>query len=403
VVLLLQHHRGHRAIRLLVALGLAACGAPFAPSERRAAITNGTPDSGDPAVVAIERGGALGCTATLIATRVLLTAAHCLPDASARIYFGPKPDAGATQLGLLDVRRHPGFDASTLDNDVALALLDGDAPAAPVTLAAAAPTVGLALRLVGFGRTSAADSTPPEKRSGTTAVTAVSATELDFVPAPSQTCEGDSGGPAFATVGGGEVLVGVTSSGDPACAQMARDLRVDAYAAGFIAPYVAATAAGAAQAGARCWYDANCAAGPCVAALDDPSLSFCAPPCSGGACPNGLSCRADAGGTMRCLHDPPSPGARGSACATDEDCASAVCAARAGASMRACTQECVPNLPGFCAAGQECAASDTTGRSACFQTAHGCAIGGAPGGVPLICLLLLVALGRRAISARTAD
>jgi hypothetical protein len=44
------------------------------------------------------------------------------------------------------------------------------------------------------------------------------------------TCNGDSGGPAFAEVGGELLLAGVTSYGDPSCTQYGVDTRVDVYA-----------------------------------------------------------------------------------------------------------------------------------------------------------------------------
>src|SRR5436190_1819679 len=138
---------------------LSACQRP-APTASSSAVTNSTPTDGDPGVVALLRGGALVCTATLIAPRVLLTAGHCL----------------------------------------------------------AASGAGIALRLVGFGRTGATDTSAPRKREGTSLIASLAANDFAFAPSPSQTCEGDSGGPAFATLDGAERVVGVTSSGDPQCA-----------------------------------------------------------------------------------------------------------------------------------------------------------------------------------------
>src|SRR5262249_30740045 len=156
---------------------------------------------------------------------------------------------------------------------------------------------------------------------------------------PSQTCEGDSGGPAFATVGGIETVVGTTSSGDALCTMQARDMRVDAYVSAFIAPYLSATAEGAAGPGDRCFYAAHCAAGAgdCVAALDDPRLSFCSPPCA--SCPSGLSCVMGL-----CRHALPSPGALGSPCTSADPCADGQCAARTGSSQTTCTKTCFPDL-----------------------------------------------------------
>ena len=336
------------------ALLVASCGDASLPATvtSRAAITGGTPTSVDLGVAALVQGGTLICTATLVAPRVLLTAAHCVPDgALPDAFFGSAPASGGAQLHVLAVLRDPSFDPATLSDDIAMALLDDEAPAGatPWPLPPAPPTAGLAIRLVGFGRTAPADTTAPEKRVGTASIASVSASAFEFSPSPSQTCTGDSGGPAFATFAGVEAIVGVTSSGDPGCAQSATDVRVDAYAS-FIAPWLAATAEGAAGPGDRCWYDANCAAtgGACTAALDDATLSFCAPACgASNSCPTGLQCLADSAGNGLCRHPAPSPGAPGAACSDDSDCADGSCLAPSAGGGRVCAVECFPDLPGF--------------------------------------------------------
>jgi V8-like Glu-specific endopeptidase len=388
---------------VLVAAALTACSPSLPVDSRVAAITNGTNDDTDAGVVAFVQGQTLICTATLVAPRVLLTAAHCLPDGGMPLaYFGIAPGDGGPELAITAVRRHPAFDATTLQNDVAMALLDSAAPPGATSWPLPAvplddSAVGTTLRLVGFGRTAAGDTSAPRKREGTTTLASLTATELDFAPSPSQTCEGDSGGPAFATVGGVEAIVGVTSSGDASCAAMARDMRVDAYAATFIAPWIAATAEGAAGAGDRCWYASNCATGECAPALDDPSLSFCAPPCDGG-CPAGLACLADSDGSKLCRHAPPSPGAAGSSCTSDDACNFSDCVARQSGGATVCAKGCFVDLPGFCADGFECAPTTAAGgKAACFARAHGCAFAGAPGddyGALVLFALALTACAR---------
>jgi hypothetical protein len=396
MVVVRQHHRGHRDLRLLTAAaGLCvACGGGDArPTEGAAAsaseaITNGTPTTGDLGVAALVEGGTLVCTATLVSPRVLLTAGHCLADgAMPDAFFGSAPQGGTgTTIQIIATRVDPAFDASSLTNDIAMALLADDAPAGatpwplpPGPLGAS--SVGMPLRIVGFGQTGPGDTSPPQKRTGAASLGMLSATQFALMPSPSQTCEGDSGGPAFATIGGVEVVVGVTSSGGAQCNQGATDTRVDAYAS-FVTPWLAATAAGAAGPGDRCWYAANCAAsaGACTAALDDASLSFCAPPCGAGAsCPAGLACIAGGDGAKLCRHTPPSPGAAGSACTTSSDCDDASCVAPASGGGPVCAPTCFPDLQGFCSSGTQCRpVAGDAGASACFAPASNrdAAVGG---------------------------
>jgi hypothetical protein len=391
-----------RAAALVLAAQCLACEWPAATGQHQSNITNATNDDADLGVVALMQGTNVVCTGTLVAPRVLVTAAHCVqsdiwPDA----FFGAVPGQGGARIALADVRRHPAFDPATLANDVAVAVLAEPPPLGATPWPMPAPPLdgsaqGLALRLVGFGRTSPTDTSPPRKRSGAATLTSLLATEIQFAPSPSQTCDGDSGGPAFATVGGVEFLVGVTSSGDPMCSQQARDMRSDAYTA-FIAPYVAAAAEGTAAAGARCLYAGHCADGmECAAALDEPRLSFCAPACAaGGACAAGLDCVSGL-----CRHLSPSPGALGAPCQSADECLDGVCAAPDGDAARVCTRTCFSDLAGFCPSGYACLpAGGGNGAQACFTSvapmSGGCAAAGgadACGGLLLATWFFLLAL-----------
>src|SRR5258708_32410350 len=72
-----------------------------APADTRAtveiaqSITNGTVDEGDSAVVALLASGQAYCTGTVVAERLVLTAAHCLqpPMSPSEVYIGKRPPA----------------------------------------------------------------------------------------------------------------------------------------------------------------------------------------------------------------------------------------------------------------------------------------------------------------------
>jgi hypothetical protein len=325
-------------------------------------ITGGAPSS-DAAVVALASGDALVCSGTVIAPQAVLTAAHCVTGSTLPEVAVGDTLAGATRHPALAALVHPAFDPQSLDHDLAVVIVEPPLGVAPLPYATAldGAAPGATIRVVGYGWTVANDPEPAARRTGTSALDAIDALRLVSHAAPSQACEGDSGGPALFDAGGGEHIVGVASSGDTSCTQFVKHTRVDTHA-DFIADAVARSAAGAAGAGDRCWYDGNCSAGTCEPALDEPRWSFCAPSCAKTSeCPGELECIE-----ARCRHRAPSPGAEGASCTADTDCAGDMCLARDGDDARVCTQRCFPDLPGFeCPRGQSCERASDDGH-ACF-------------------------------------
>lgn len=315
--------------------------------------------SAEPAVVALEQGGAVACSGSVVAPHAVLTAAHCLTD--------PRPITieGRTVVARIAI---PTFEPATLAHDLALAIVASPFTIAPLALGM--PTGG-EIQLVGFG-----EPMPNVQRQGIATITALETLQI-LSAGPAFTCDGDSGGPALAN----GAIVGVTSSGD--CATVSRHARVDT---AFVEETIAKTAAGAAIAGDRCWYDANCADDACVVALDEPKLAFCAPACTT-TCPDDLACVDGL-----CRHPLPSPGAEGSACEAASDCADNPCLARDGDDGAICARRCFSDLPGFtCPAGTACQRADDGGE-ACFAPPSdgGCSAATSPGWLALLWLAQLL-------------
>jgi hypothetical protein len=249
-----------------------------------APIVNGTPTSGDEAVVALvarrteceTAAPDVVCSGLLVAPRLVITAAHCVARArpgSLEVFHGADVTGPGSFVVVSDLRTHPSYDSATGELDVALLFLAEPSPVAPYSLPTATVAdlqAGASLRAVGFGVTSRAAQDEGLKREGTLALGAVREGSFDASPGPSLTCDFDSGGPVFATIGSGEQLVGITSRGDVACQQSAFQVRADVVLADFVVPAIdesnAAPIAGASDLpalglgtiGAACDTDAGC-------------------------------------------------------------------------------------------------------------------------------------------------
>ena len=207
-----------------------------------------------PAVGALlDDQGDFFCTGTLIRADVVLTAAHCLAflEPGAEIGFTFVNDTHSAGLASVKAKRfvaHEGFTFESIPpqgigqpNDIGLVVLDKPVTdVTPIRL----PTIeeakqlatGTELTLVGYGVI-----TPTGKDEGGVKFDAVTdlvtiaefELQLSSTGQP-QNCYGDSGGPALATIGGGERVVGVVSRSagaedDPNCDKGGIDTRVDAY------------------------------------------------------------------------------------------------------------------------------------------------------------------------------
>ncbi|MBO6936466.1 MAG: trypsin-like serine protease [Deltaproteobacteria bacterium] len=251
----------------------------------------------------------LRCTGTLIGPRAVITAAHCIGDGSVRdlmVLFDADIEGAGTLVAVSRGRPHPSYDPGSRAYDLAVLVLESDAPVTPVALGSVDEgSVDASVTMLGYGGTSADDSGGGVRRSGSGRVEAVEATELRIVPDPAMSCRGDSGGPVLDEAG---ALIGVTSRGDPACAEYALAVRADA-----VEPFVADALA-------------DSLLEPPAQRAFDPAEHFCESTCVADEdCPTGTHCFGAEGAARRCVIPGLSSGELLGACADDRVCGEAPC------------------------------------------------------------------------------
>jgi hypothetical protein len=395
-------------------LVVVAC-APAAPptDEQAAPIIGGRRDLDHPQVALLAFANHL-CSGTLVSSRVVLTAAHCVSIggslvAPPRVHFGRSRENSET-FEAVEVAAHPEYDEGALRNDIGVVVLRERATLEPVPLHLATPEEGGEVTLVGFGLQDAADRGSGGERMF--AVEAITNVTSQVIVTGEAICSGDSGGPALRGVDGVEQVAGVISYGDLGCSYGASQ-RVDIHQ-GWLAERLAIADPPSCERDFRCVEgcpagDADCpcaADGLCIVACEDPeSDPDCPRGCGAGdlcvagpECPNpDPDCGDPCGAEGHCLEscpardpDCPAPLSLGATCTRAFDCPSdATCLAGV------CTAVCSGDAS--CAAGETCSALSLE-VSVCRPSAvpaegGGCAV--APGAGPPWPLLLLVLLLRR--------
>jgi hypothetical protein len=247
--------------RVALALLLAACAAPERVAETKDPIYGGAKATiGQfPTVVLVDftdpnnPNGEWGCTGTLVAPNIVLTAAHCVSPTiymvadQATVTKGmtvvfddndvtAASPPGAFQIAAANTIGDPKFNPNmpALGHDFGFVILSTPVydrtPAAISRKAANAPP-GTSVTIVGFGNDQnnvwGVENYLANKV--TESCAAISADDTNFLcwsqTDKTGTCEGDSGGPAFVDVAGVQTIVGVTSMGDKACALWGEDNR----------------------------------------------------------------------------------------------------------------------------------------------------------------------------------
>jgi len=230
-------------ILLTAILGLASLlpGAAAAPAleieERVPPIIGGTvvPSASTfPYMANLQESGSFICGATILTTKLLVTAAHCVYGGTAstlKVRVGSLTYAsGGTLVQVASFTYHPSYSSSTSDYDVAVlrlstALTFGSTISGATLTSATDPTEGTTTTVVGWGLTSENGAVSSVLREVDVPVIARATCQSDYssetittrmfcaglAAGGKDSCNGDSGGPIINTSTG--VLLGAVSWG----------------------------------------------------------------------------------------------------------------------------------------------------------------------------------------------
>ena len=183
-----------------------------------------------PWMASLQRAGQHSCGASLIARQWVLTAAHCVQDASPADFTlrigSPDHTTGGTVAGVSKIVVHPDYAAKNPNGDIALLKLDRAISQTPIQIADGSGDPGTPSQIIGWGLTCpvrGCGQPPAQLQEIETQVVSDAQCALGKIDGPTEICTGsrelllknacfgDSGGPQLEGGPGNWRLTGVTS------------------------------------------------------------------------------------------------------------------------------------------------------------------------------------------------
>lgn len=164
-------------------------------------------------LIMLQGSSTYSCSGVMLTPTKVLSAAHCFPAGTSRVAGLVHDASGAAQL--VEAQswvNHPGYveSYSSIINDAAVVTLASAMPNPTMALLVSSPSrKGQQVFIAGWGLPTS------DLTVGTAVLSKVTdwQLEVEFTGALSNTCSGDSGGPAYRFVGERQGVVGLTSTG----------------------------------------------------------------------------------------------------------------------------------------------------------------------------------------------